>query len=321
VSAQPPLPSPSPATAAGGPGHDRGPLRAILYALGANAGIAVTKFGAAAYTGSGALLAEAIHSVADCANQLLLLLGMRQARQPATAEYPLGHQRVVYFWAMMVALLLFLVGGLFSIYEGVERIRHPAPMSNPAAALAVLAVAIVLEAISLLGALREIGKVRGARPFLTWFRETRQSELMVVAGEDIAALGGLVLAFVAVLASALTGDPRYDAFGSIAVGALLVIVAVALVREVKGMIVGESAEPAVRAAIEAHLRAQPEVRKVINLITLQWGEQLVVAVQAEMDMSGSASELVAAVNRVEASLQAKFPQARWVFFEPETGKR
>jgi cation diffusion facilitator family transporter len=301
--------------------RDGGPVRAILYALGANAGIAVTKFGAAAYTGSGAMLAEAIHSLADCANQLLLLLGMRQARRPESVEHPLGYERVVYFWAMMVALLLFFVGGLFSIYEGVERIRHPESMSNAVVALAVLAIAIVLEAISLMGALREISKVRGTRPFLTWFRETRQSELMVVAGEDIAALGGLVLAFVAVLAAMLTGDPRFDAAGSIAVGVLLVVVAVAIIREVKGMIVGESAEPAVRAAIEAHLKAQPEVRKVIRLITLQWGERLVVAIQAEMDMSGSATDLVTAVNRVEASLQEKFPQARWVFFEPEVRKR
>jgi cation diffusion facilitator family transporter len=316
-----PLPHPSPARGEGSNERDRGPVRAILYALGANAGIAITKFGAAAYTGSGAMLAEAIHSVADCANQLLLLLGMRQARQPESVEHPLGYERVVYFWAMMVALLLFLVGGLFSIYEGVERIRHPESMSNAMVALVVLAVAIVLEAISLMGALREIRKVRGMRPFLTWFRETRQSELMVVAGEDIAALGGLVLAFIAVLAAAITGDPLYDAFGSIAVGVLLVVVAIAIIREVKGMIIGESAEPAVRAAIDAHLRAQPEVRNVIRLITLQWGEQLVVAVQAEMDMSGSAADLVAAVNRVEASLQEKFPQARWVFFEPDVKKR
>ncbi len=301
-------------------GSNGGALRAILYALGANAGIAVTKFGAAFYTGSGAMLAEAIHSVADCANQLLLIVGMRQARRPESAEHPLGHDRVVYFWAMMVALLLFLVGGVFSIYEGVHRIIAPESVSNPAVALVVLGIAIVLESISLAGAMREIGKVRGSRAFLTWFRETRQSELMVVAGEDIAALGGLALAFVAVLTSMLTGDPRFDAAGSVAVGVLLVIVAFAIIREVKGMIIGESAEPAVRAAIAAHLRAQPEVKNIVSLITLQWGERIVIAVQAEMDMRGSAHDLVASVNRVEASLQDAFPQARWVFFEPEAPK-
>lgn len=298
-------------------GSEGGALRAILYALGANAGIALTKFGAAAYTGSGAMLAEAIHSTADCANQLLLIVGMKQAKRPENAEHPLGYERVVYFWAMMVALLLFLVGGLFSVYEGVERILHPEAVSNPVVALAVLGIAIVLESISLMGAMKEIAKVRGTRPFLTWFRETRQSELMVVAGEDIAALGGLGLAFLAVLASMLTGDPRFDAAGSVAVGVLLVIVAYALIREVKGMIVGESAEPTVRAAIEAHIRAQPEVKSIVSLITLQWGDRLVIAVQAEMDMAGSARDLVTAINRVEASLQEMFPQARWVFFEPE----
>lgn len=302
-------------------GSDGGPLRAILYALAANAGIAVTKFGAAAYTGSGAMLAEAIHSLADCANQLLLLLGMRQARRPESEDHPLGYERVVYFWAMMVALLLFLVGGLFSVYEGVERIRHPTTMSNAPVALAVLAVAIVLESVSLAGAMREIRKVLRARSLLTWFRETRQSELMVVAGEDIAALGGLAFAFVAVLASMLTGNPLYDALGSVAVGFLLVVVAVAIIREVKSMMVGESAEPAVRAAIEAHLCAQPEIRSVMRLITLQWGERLVVAVQAEMDLRGGAAELVATINRIEASLQAAFPQARWVFFEPDVRDR
>lgn len=298
-----------------------GALRAILYALAANAGIAATKFGAAAYTGSGAMLAEAIHSTADCANQLLLIVGMKQAKRPENVEHPLGYDRVVYFWAMMVALLLFLVGGMFSIYEGVERILHPGAVSNPVVALVVLGIAIVLESFSLMGAMKEIAKVRGTRPFMTWFRETRQSELMVVAGEDIAALGGLALAFLAVLASMLTGDSRFDAAGSVAVGVLLVIVAYALIREVKGMIVGESAEASVRAAIDAHLRAQPEVKSIVSLITLQWGQRLVIAVQAEMDMTGSAQDLVEAINRVEASLQAKFPQAKWVFFEPELRTR
>jgi cation diffusion facilitator family transporter len=291
--------------------------RAILFALGANAGIAVTKFGAAAYTGSGAMLAEAIHSVADTANQLLLLLGLKRAKIAPSADHPLGYQRVTYFYGMMVALLLFFVGGLFSIYEGWHRLKHPEPLSNATIALAVLAVAIVLESISLWGAMREIRKVQGGRSFLRWFRETRQSELMVVAGEDIAALGGLVLAFVAVLLSIVTGDPMFDALGSIMIGALLVVIAIAIIIEVKGMIVGESAEPALRQSIEAHVAARPEVRRVIRLITLQWGAQLVIAVRAEMAAAASADELVAAINRVEASLQAAYPQAHWVFFEPD----
>lgn len=298
-----------------------GSLRAILFALGANTGIAVTKFGAALYTGSGALLAEAIHSVADCGNQILLLVGMRQARRPESAEHPLGHHRVVYFWSMMVALLLFFVGGAFSVVEGIERLRHPEPLKNAGVALLVLAVAIALEGVSLWGALREIRKVQGPRTFWRWFRETRQSELMVVAGEDIAALLGLTFAFAAVAAAMATGNPMLDALGSVAIGVLLMVVAVAVLLEVKGMIVGESAEPAVRKAIRAHIEARPEVRHIISLITLQWGEKLIVAVQAEMQDYASAAALIDAVNAVEASIQQAFPQARWVFFEPEARRR
>lgn len=291
--------------------------KAILFALGANSGIAVTKFGAAFYTGSGAMLAEAIHSVADATNQLLLLLGMRQARRPESAEHPLGHQRVVYFWSMMVAVLLFFVGGLFSIYEGYHRLTASEPLRNAGVALIVLGIAIVLEAVSLWGALREIRKVQAGRSFWRWFRETRQSELMVVAGEDIAALGGLVFAFVAVLLAMWTGNALFDALGSIAVGVLLVVVAVMISWEIQAMIIGESAEPALRAAIEQHIRTQPEVKTIMRLITLQWGDRVIVSVRAEMTPVASAAELIAAVNRVEDSLQVKFPQAHWVFFEPD----
>ena len=294
--------------------------KAILFALGANAGIAATKFAAAAYTGSGAMLAEAIHSVADTGNQLLLLLGLKRASTAATAEHPLGYHRVTYFYGMMVALLLFFVGGLFSVYEGWHRLHAAEPLRNAFVALLVLGVAVVLESVSLWGALREIRKVQAGRTFWRWFRETRQSELMVVAGEDIAALGGLVLAFAAVLLTVATGDPLYDALGSIGVGALLIVVSVAIMREIKGMIVGESAEPATRRAMEQHLAEQPEINRILRLITLQWGEKIVVAVQAEMAPVASAAELVQSVNRVEASLQAAFPQAAWVFFEPDVPK-
>jgi cation diffusion facilitator family transporter len=291
--------------------------RAIFFALGANAGIAVIKFVAAAYTGSGAMLAEAIHSVADTANQLLLLLGMNRAQQAPTDEHPLGYQRVTYFYGMMVALLLFFVGGLFSVYEGWHRLAHPEPLRNATVALLVLGIAIVLESISLCGALREISKVRLGRSFVRWFRETRQSELMVVAGEDIAALGGLAFAFVAVLLAMATGNPLFDALGSIAVGVLLVLVSLAIMLEIKGMIVGESAEPALRAAIESNVSAHPDVKRVLNIITLQWGEHVVVAVRAEMVASANSDDLISSLHRAEASLRQAFPQARWVFFEPD----
>ncbi len=294
-----------------------GSLTAILWALGANAGIAVAKFMAAAYTGSGAMLAEAIHSLADCVNQVLLLVGLRQAKHGVSAIHPLGTGRVVYFYAMMVALLLFLLGGAFSVYEGVQRLRHPEAVRNSLVALAVLAISIALEAFSLRSAMREIRKTQGDRSFWRWFRETRQSELLVVAGEDIAALAGLAFAFVAVLASHLTGNPVFDAAGSIAVGVLLMVVAFLVMREVKSLIVGESAEPAMRAAIRAHIEGRPEVVTVISLITLQWGDAIVVAVQAEMTMQPSAVALIDAINDVEDSIQSRWPAVRWVFFEPD----
>jgi len=296
-----------------------GSTRAIFYALGANAGIAVSKYAAAFWTGSGSMLAEAIHSTADCANQLLLLLGMREARRPESVDHPLGHHRVTYFWAMVVALLLFFVGGAFSLYEGVERLLHPQPLQHGLLAMAVLGAAVALEGFSLWGALREIRKESGGKSFLRWFRETRQSELMVVAGEDIAALAGLALAFIAVAATELTGNPLWDALGSVAVGLVLMVVAVAVMTEVKKLIVGESVAPELRAEIAAFVAAQPEVERVLNIITLAWGDKMVIAVKALMrNMDGvSGAELVDAINAVEARMQQRFPSARWVFFEPD----
>jgi cation diffusion facilitator family transporter len=296
-----------------------GSVRAILYALGANFGIAVSKFGAAWWTNSGSMLAEAIHSTADCVNQLLLLLGMKEAKRPESADHPLGHHRVTYFWSMIVALLLFFMGGAFSVYEGVERLRHPHPLENGLMALAVLGVAVVLEAFSLAGAMREIRKVAGGKPFLRWFRETRESELMVVAGEDIAALAGLTLAFAAVAVALATGNPLWDALGTLLVGVVLMVIAVMVLIEVKGLIVGESASPELREAIQRFVAAQPEVAEVLNVITLAWGNKVVIAVKARMAEAEriSGAQMVGRINAVEARMQAEFPQAKWVFFEPD----
>ena len=294
-----------------------GSTRAIFYALGANGGIAIAKFVAAMMTGSGAMLAEAIHSLADCTNQIFLLIGLKETKKPIDEGHPMGYGRVVYFWAMMVALLLFFVGGAFSVMEGIKHLRNPEPLESVTIALVVLGVSVVLESFSLWGAMREINQISNGKNFFTWFRETRQSELMVVAGEDIAALAGLSVAFVAVSATALTGNPLWDALGSIIVGVLLMVVALFVTREVKAMITGESAAPEVRAAIRTHIEARDEVDSVINLITLQWGEQLMIAVQAKMHPQPSDNALVDAINAVEASIQQRWPQAKWVFFEPD----
>ena len=298
-----------------------GSLTAIFWALGANGGIALAKGAAAFYTGSGAMLAEAIHSLADCANQVLLLIGLRQAAEGVTEVHPLGAGRVVYFYAMMVALMLFLLGGAFSVYEGIQRISHPEAVHDPVVALVVLGISIALEALSLRGALKEIRKTQGERGLWQWFRETRQSELLVITGEDVAALAGLSFAFVAVLASAATGNPLFDAAGSIAVGVLLMVVAFLVMREVKSLIVGESAEPAVRRAIREHVEARPEVRSVMNIITLQWGDAIVVAVQAEMAPYPTTTALVDAINLIEESIQTRWPAVKWVFFEPDHPKQ
>ncbi|RQH05406.1 cation diffusion facilitator family transporter [Paraburkholderia dinghuensis] len=295
--------------------------KAIFYALAANLGIAACKYVAAAFTGSGSMYAEAIHSTADCGNQLLLLFGLRQSRKAPTPVHPMGSGRAINYYSLVVALLLFFVGGAFSVYEGVQRLFAREPLQHVYIALAVLGISVVLEALSLRGALREIRAREPNKSLWRWFRETRESDLLVVAGEDIAALAGLAIAFVAVLLTLITGNPVWDAWGSIGVGALLMFIAALIAREVKSMIVGESASPEMRRDIEAFLRARSEIRSIINLITLQWGKEIVVAVQAEMIDYAESRAMVEAINVIEADLQAKFPQVRWVFFEPDFAVR
>lgn len=290
-------------------------LKSVLYALGANFAIALAKGTGAAYTGSSAMLAEAIHSFADCGNQGLLLWGMRSVRRPPTDEHPLGFGKAIYFWSFIVALMLFSMGGLFSIYEGVHKLSSPEPLKHAWLALAILGFSIVAEAFSLWGALREIDKERATQGYWRWFRRSRTSELVVIFGEDLAALGGLALAFGFILATLATGDPMWDALGSVAIGALLVLVAVLVGREVASMLVGQSADPQVVQAMREHLARQPEVQRVLNLITQQLGPDVMLAVKATMAPQGGERQMIDAVNRAERSLREAFPQLRWCFFE------
>jgi cation diffusion facilitator family transporter len=293
-------------------------LRAVLYALGANSGILIAKGTAAAITGSSAMLAEAIHSAADCGNQVLLLRGMTEAKREADAKHPLGYGKVVYFWAFLVAVLLFTLGGLFSVYEGWHKLHQTEPIANPIVAILVLAVSIVLEALSLAGCVREIRKVSGGKSLWRFFRVSRNSELIIVLGEDIAALAGLVLALIAILLALVTGNPMFDALGSMAVGVLLIFVAVLLSLEIKALITGESAEAETENAIRAFLVARGEVAEIYNLLTLQMGEGILLAVKARMAETASATAMIDAINRVEADLRIAFPAVRWCFFEPDT---
>jgi cation diffusion facilitator family transporter len=293
-------------------------LRAVLYALGANSGILIAKGTAAAITGSSAMLAEAIHSAADCGNQVLLLRGMKEAKREPDAKHPLGYGNVVYFWAFLVAVLLFTVGGMFSVYEGWHKLHEPEPMSNAMVAIGVLVVSIVLEAFSLAGCVREIRKVSGGMSLWKFFRVSRNSELIIVLGEDIAALAGLALALIAILLALATGNPMFDALGSMAVGVLLIFVAILLSLEIKALITGESAEAETENAIRVFLTARSEVAEVYSLLTLQMGQGIMLAIKARMKETGSATAMIQDINRVEADLRAAFPAVRWCFFEPDT---
>src|SRR5438445_13240304 len=223
--------------------------RAVFYALGANFAIAGTKYVAAAMTGSSSMLAEAVHSSADCANQLLLLLGLKRSKRPPTLEFPLGFGKEIYFWSFVVAMMLFSLGGLFSIYEGWHKLHSEAELERPLLALGVLAFGIGAEGFSMWGALREVNKMRGSRSLWQWFQGSRNAELVVIFGEDLAALIGLSLAFIAVVATWVTGNVVYDALGSIAIGVLLVVVAVAVAREVKALLIGQGGDAPVRADV------------------------------------------------------------------------
>lgn len=292
-------------------------IRSILFALGANFAIALAKLGGAIATGSSAMLAEAIHSFADSGNQGLLLWGLAQAKRPPSPDYPLGHGKEIYFWSFIVALVLFMLGGVFSIYEGWHKFSDPEPLSYPWVAVGILAFGVAAESVSLYGCLVEVNKVRRGRGLWQWFRESRHSELVVVLGEDLAALLGLALALVAVLATMVTGDPRYDAGGSIAIGVVLVIVAIGIAIEIKGMLIGQSADPLVEKALREFLARREEITQVYSVLTLQLGASLMVAVKARMRESGSVEPMIASINRVEAAMRAAFPEIQWLFFEPD----
>jgi len=291
--------------------------KAILYALIANFGIAVSKLLAAFYTASGSMLAEAIHSFSDCANQILLFIGISQSKRPATREYPLGFGKVTYFWSFVVAILLFSGGGLFSIYEGWHKLHEPEPVSKPWVALSVLASSFLLEAGSLAGCLREIAHLRRGRSFGYWLKNTRNAELVVVLGEDVAALVGLGLAFGFVGLTALTGNPQFDALGSMAIGSVLVGVALFIAMRIKGLIVGRSAEQEVEDAIREEISRAPGIDQLFRALTMQFGPQVMLAAKVKMKPGLTIEEAVERINELETRVHARFPEISWCFIEPD----
>jgi cation diffusion facilitator family transporter len=292
-------------------------LKSILYALFANTAIAVAKGVAAVLTGSGAMLAEAVHSVADAGNQLLLILGLRQTRKKPTDDHPLGFGKSIYFWSFLVAVILFSVGGMFSVYEGSHKLLHPEPLSYPWVAVAVLLFAIVAESISLWGCMREVNKERRGRSIIQWFKQSRSSALIVVFGEDIAALLGLLFALAAILATYITGDPLWDALGTISIGVLLIVIAVFVAVEVKDLLIGQSVDPATLAEMREFFDERPEIEEVFSLLTMQFGPDAMVAVKARMVPTGSEQGLIDTINKVERDFRSHFQMTSWLFFEPD----
>ncbi len=295
-----------------------GGTKAILAALFANLGLAIAKFAGFAVTGASSMLAEAIHSVADTSNQALLLMGGRLARRDATAQHSFGYGRERYFWSFVVALVLFTVGSLYALYEGVEKIRHPHDIDFPAVAFVVLSVGIVLEGFSMRTAVIESNRVRGNASWVSFVRRSRHPELPVVLLEDLGALLGLVLALGALMIAVIFDAPVWDGIGTLSIGVLLGLIAVVLAVEMRSLLLGESATAADDGAIRRAIESTEGVTGLIHLRTQHIGpEELLVGAKVSFEASYTTAELVEAINRVEERTRAAVPIARIMYVEPD----
>jgi cation diffusion facilitator family transporter len=295
-----------------------GGTKAVVAALAANTGIAITKFGAFAVTGSSSMLSEAIHSVADAGNQVLLLIGGRRAKRVADDQHQFGYGRVRYVYAFVVSIVLFCLGGLFSLYEGWHKFHDPEELTSPSVAVIVLGIAIVLEAFSFRTAIREANKSRGTKSMAQFVREARQPELPVILLEDAGALIGLLFALFGVSMATITGDGRWDGIGALAIGSLLLVIAVFLALEMSSMLVGESAVPEQTAAIRVAIESEPLVRRVIHMRTLHTGpDEIMVAAKIAVDHDDSAAQVAAAIDGAETRIREAVPEARYIFLEPD----
>ncbi|MBK6762563.1 MAG: cation diffusion facilitator family transporter [Micrococcales bacterium] len=295
-----------------------GGTKAVIAALGANVGIAISKFVAFVLTGSSSMLSEAIHSLADSANQVLLLVGGKRARRVADRTHQFGYARVRYVYAFVVSIVLFLVGGIFSLYEGFHKFTHPEELRDVGIAIAVLLIAIALEAFSFRTALREANRSRAGRGLLRYVHDARQPELPVVLLEDSGALVGLVFALVGVGMATITGDARWDGMGAMAVGTLLVVIAVFLAFEMSSMLVGESALPEQEEAIRAALAGAPGIDRVIHLKTLHVGpDDILVAAKIAIRGQDDAATIARGIDGAEACVREAVPSARYIYLEPD----
>ncbi|GAB3389736.1 cation diffusion facilitator family transporter [Micromonospora halotolerans] len=296
-----------------------GGTRAIVAALAANIGIAVTKFIAFLLTGSSSMLAESIHSVADSGNQGLLLLGGRRAKREATPEHPFGYGRERYIYAFIVAIVLFSVGGLFALYEAYHKAQHPEPITEwQWVPVAVLVIAIGMESFSFRTAIQESNHIRGNQSWVRFIRRAKAPELPVVLLEDFGALIGLVFALFGVGMTLITGNGMWDAAGTAMIGVLLVIIAITLAIETKSLLLGEGAERHDLAKIERAVTEGPEVERIIHMKTLYLGpEELMVAAKIGVPACETAEDLARGINAVEARIRAAVPIARVIYLEPD----
>ncbi len=297
-------------------GHGNGH---VVQSLSINLAIAAIKTAAALVTGSGAMMAEALHSFSDTANQLLLLVGLRQAKREADEQHPFGYGRALYFWSFLVALMLFLGGGVFSVYEGMHKLSHPEPVEYPALGLGVLGISLLLEGTAVLSNLRDMKKRRAGKPLWAYLKDTKDSDLVVVFAENAAAVFGLLFAMSALGLAWTTGNGQWDAAGCMAVGLVLIVVAGFLAIKIHSLLLGEAADSSIVHAVEAHAHSFPEVLRVIHVRAVQQGPgEVLVAVKLAVTPSISSHALCTLINDFEAKLRAEHPEVKYCFVEPDT---
>lgn len=298
-----------------------GSNKAIIAAFMANLGIALAKLVGFLLTGASSMLAESVHSFADSGNQGLLLLGVKRSKMPESEEHPFGHGRERYFWAFIVALVLFLLGGVFAIYEGVHKLLHPEPLESAAIAVGILGLAILLEGWSFFTAIKEANRSRGGRGWIEFYQRTKEAELPVVLLEDLGALIGLTIALIFVGVAIVTGDPRYDGVGSIAIGVLLTLIAVALSVKMRSLLLGESADEKHVGAIRQALVESARIEAVLHMRTTHLGpDALLIGAKVEFAAELSFAEISDAINAAERRVREAVPIARYIYIEPDIAR-
>ncbi|HKP64074.1 MAG TPA: cation diffusion facilitator family transporter [Polyangiales bacterium] len=294
-----------------------GSKKAVVAALSANLGIAVSKFVGFALTGAASMLAEAVHSVADCGNQALLLFGSaRAARRPSDA-HPFGYGRERYFWSFVVAIVIFVLGGAFAMYEGIEKLFHPHDLESPWIAVGILSVGVVLEAWSFMTAIKEANALRGDTSWPAFIRHTKAAELPVILLEDLGALLGLAFALCGVGLAVLTGEPRFDAVGSVAIGLLLISIAYVLAKEMRSLLIGEAASDEMIALIRRELTDHGKL-ELIHMRTTHLGpDELLVAAKLAFPPTLAFREVAEQIDAAEARVRIHVPIARLIYIEPD----